>query len=78
VFLAVGLFGASLVPFFLLMGARMPERLRGGTRSEAFELAALRFFQARDRARIALVAALLIAAARLDSSSPISKKGGSR
>ena len=76
VFLALMLFGSAAAVWLIAIDyEQLVDRVR---RSAAFELAALRWFQARDRARLALVAALLIAVAHLDTSSPISKKGTAR
>ncbi|MFC8515542.1 hypothetical protein [Streptomyces sp. NPDC057257] len=82
IFLALALFGSSAAVLLLALSEGpllpehwVPERVR---KSAAYELAALRWFQFRDRARLALVAALLICVARLDSSSPISRKGDVR
>lgn len=46
--------------------------------NRAICLLTLHTAQVRDRARIALVTALLLAVAHLDPTSPISKKGGTR
>ena len=76
IFLALMLFGSSAAVWLIAIDyEQLVDRVR---RSAAFELAALRWFQARDWARLALVAFLLIAVAHLDTSSPISKKGAAR
>lgn len=56
--LSAGLFGASLVPFFLLVNA---EHLTPGwlRKSAVAELAAVRVFQVRQRVRLAACDALL-------------------
>jgi hypothetical protein len=71
--LATAVFSASLVPFFLLVDVQqfVPQRVRD---AHLGEWAVLHAEKAVLQARIALVAALLIAVAHLDSS-PISKKG---
>lgn len=86
VFLAIGLFGSGATVIILLAGVDhlCPKPVHqavvhaGHDATRAYCLLVLRSKQARDRARIALVAGLLIAAARLDSSSPLSQKGARR
>jgi hypothetical protein len=75
--LAVTLFAASLVPFFLLVGVRTPS-LRDVRRSAVVELAAVRWFQARDLLRDAVRDVRIALARRLDPNSPAPKRGAHR
>lgn len=75
--LAITLFAASLVPFFLLVGVKTPS-LRDLRRTAAVELAAVRWFQARDWSRDAVRDARIALARRLDPNSPAPKRGAHR